>query len=89
MKKKNFKKIELIFPKIDDNTQQQMFLSQKDAMKGFVTTIEDIKDWFKSYNIASIDVWISGVVQTDGILKLIVSASGQGGVMVTLKPKTN
>jgi len=87
MIKKNFKKIELVFPKIDDSIQQQVFLPQKDIMKGFVTTIEDIKDWFESYDIASIDLWISGAVQTQGILRLILSASGQGGVMITLKPK--
>ena len=88
MKKKNYKKIELVFPKIDAKIQQQAFLSQKDAMKGFVATVEDIKDWFESYDIESIQLWISGAVQTQGILKLILSASGQGGVLVTLKPKT-
>ncbi|SMH71414.1 hypothetical protein [Candidatus Nitrosotalea okcheonensis] len=88
MKKKNYKKIELLFPKIDAKTQQQAFLSQKDIMKRFVATVEDIKDWFESYDIESIELWISGVVQTQGVLKLIISASGESGVMITLKPKT-
>ena len=88
MTKKKIKKIELVFPKVDEEMQQQMFLPQKDTIKEFVTTIEDIKDWFKSYDIDSIDLWISGAIQTQGILKLILSASGQGGVMITLKPKT-
>lgn len=87
MKKKSFKKIELVFPSIDKKTRQQAFLSQKDTMKSFVTTVEDIKGWFESYDIDSIELWISGAVQTDGILKLILSASGEGGVMITLKPK--
>ncbi|HEX5458234.1 MAG TPA: hypothetical protein VFX64_07625 [Candidatus Nitrosotalea sp.] len=87
MRKKNYKKIELVFPSIDKKTQQQAFLSQKDTMKSFVTTVEDIKDWFKSYDIDSIELWISGAVQTQGVLKLILSASGEGGVMITLKPK--
>ena len=87
MTKKKIKKIELVFPKIADDIQQQMFLPQKDTMKEFVATIDDIKDWFKSYDIDSIDLWISGAIQTQGILKLILSASGQGGVMITLKPK--
>lgn len=76
-----------MFPSIDKKTQQQVFLSQKDTMKGFVTTVEDIKDGFKSYYIDSIELWISGAVQTQGVLKLILSASGEGGVMITLKPK--
>ena len=88
MKKKNYKKIELVFPKIDTKTQQHAFLSQKDTMKSFVATVEDIKDWFESYDIESIELWISGAVQTQGVLKLILSASGQGGVLITLKPKT-
>lgn len=88
MRKKNFRKIELVFPSIDKKTQQQALLPQKDTMKSFVTTVDDIKDWFESYNIDSIELWISGAVQTDGILKLILSASGEGGVLITLKPKT-
>ena len=57
-------------------------------MKNFVTTVEDIRYWFGSYDIESIELWISGAVQTQGVLKLILSASGEGGVMITLKPKT-
>ena len=88
MTKKKIKKIELVFPKISDDIQQQMLLPQKDAVKEFVATIDDIKEWFKSYDIDSIELWISGAIQTQGILKLILSASGQGGVLITLKPKT-
>jgi hypothetical protein len=89
MTEKDFKRIELVFPKISDDAKQQAFLPQGDTLEGFVTTIEEIKDWFKSYDIDSIELWISGAVQTQGILKLILSASGQGGVLVVLKPKTN
>jgi hypothetical protein len=88
MAKKNFKKIKLVFPKSDDNMQQKVFLPQKDTIEGFVATIEDIRNWFESYDIDSIDLWINGAVQTQGILKLILSASGQGGIKITLKPKT-
>lgn len=88
MTKKKIKKIELVFPKISDDIQQQMLLPQKDTVKEFVATIDDIKNWFKSYDIDSIELWISGAIQTQGILKLILSASGQGGVLITLKPKT-
>lgn len=82
-KKTNPKKIQLVFPKIK-NVQG---IAIGDTAKSFVTTVEEIKDWFSLYDIDSIQVWISGAVQTGGILKLIVSASGQGGVAVTLKPK--
>jgi hypothetical protein len=88
MKKKNYKKIELIFPKIDQKIHEQAISLQKYPISGFVTTVDEIKDWFKSYDIDSIQLWINGVVQTSGVLKLFVSASGSGGVLVTLKPKS-
>ena len=88
MKAKDSKKIQLVFPKIDKETHQQIISTQKDVMDGFVTNIDEIKDWFKSYDIDYIQVWISGAVQSGGILKLFVSASGSGGVLVTLKPKS-
>ena len=84
-KRNNFKKIELFFPDVD-NDMKSAFTMQKTA-KGFVTTIEEIKNWFNQYDIDSIQLWISGAIQTQGILRLVLSASGQGGVLVTLKPK--
>lgn len=88
MRKNNrFKRIELVFPKVNGRKHEQGFALQKNAMKNFVTTVEEIKDWFDLYDIASIDLWISGAVETQGMLKLILSASGQGGVRITLKPK--
>ncbi len=87
MKKKHFEKIELVFTE-NKNMQEQKFTLQKNAINEFVTTVDEIKDWFKLYDIASIDLWISGAVQSGSILRLILSASGQGGIMITLKPKT-
>ncbi|MGI0058883.1 MAG: hypothetical protein ACREBJ_03870, partial [Nitrosotalea sp.] len=78
--------IQLVFPKIDNQIHEQIISPQNDA-SGFVTSVDEIKNWFKSYDIYSIQVWISGAIQTGGILKLVVSASGSGGVLVTLKPK--
>ncbi len=85
---KDSKKIQLVFPKIDQEIHQQITSAQNDVMGGFVTSVDEIKNWFKSYDIDSIQVWISGAIQTGGILKLVVSASGTGGVLVVLKPKS-
>lgn len=84
---KNSKKIQLVFPKIDDQIHEQIISPQNDT-SGFVTSVDEIKNWFKSYDIDSIQVWITGAIQTGGILKLVVSASGSGGVLVVLKPKS-
>ncbi len=84
-KKTNPKKIEIVFPKISKSVQHGIAIDK--VPKSFVTTVEEIKDWFSLYDIDSIQVWIGGAVQTGGILKLILNASGQGGIAVTLKPK--
>lgn len=84
---KDSKKIQLVFPKIGNEVHEQIISLQNDA-SGFVTSVDEIKNWFKSYDIDSIQVWISGVIETGGILKLVVSASGSGGVLVVLKPKS-
>jgi hypothetical protein len=49
--------------------------------------MDTIADWFKQYQVESIELWISGMMQTEGITKLIVSAKGEGGMRVVLKPK--
>jgi len=53
----------------------------------FPTTINKIVDWFKQYQIDSIELWINGVLDAGTITSLIVSAKGEGGVKVVLKPK--
>jgi hypothetical protein len=40
--------------------------------------IEDIGTWFKQFQIDSIELWISGAAETEGIIKLFVSAKGEG-----------
>jgi hypothetical protein len=32
-------------------------------------------------------MWISGIIESGGITKLVVSAIGEGGMKVVLKPK--
>jgi hypothetical protein len=35
----------------------------------------------------SIELWISGMMQTEGVTKLVLSAKGEGGMRVVSKPK--
>jgi hypothetical protein len=53
----------------------------------FAVTLDKITDRFRQYQVDSIELWISGVIQTGAIMKLIVSAKGEGGMKVVLKPK--
>jgi hypothetical protein len=36
-----------------------------------------IADWFKRYQVESIELWISGLIETGGITKFVVSAKGE------------
>ena len=58
-----------------------------DVWERFPTTIDKNTDWFKQYQVDSIELWISGVLETGTITRLIVSAKGEGGMKVVLKPK--
>ena len=58
-----------------------------DSMQGFVASVSEIKDWFKDFQIDSLELWISGGVETGQVVRLFLSAKGEGGMKVTLKPK--
>ena len=58
-----------------------------DRFKGFATGIDQITEWFHKYKVDSVELWISGAVETNGVLKLLVSAKGEGGMKITLTPK--
>jgi len=49
--------------------------------------MDAIAGWFKQYQVESIELWISGLIESGGVTKLVVSAKGEGGMKVLLKPK--
>jgi hypothetical protein len=84
------KKIELAFPKYEEEDNNGEYISKgkgEGLVKHLSTSIDDIADWFKQYQVESIELWISGLVETGGITRLVVSAKGEGGMRVVLKPK--
>ena len=76
--------IELALPKFDSEEGAKGI---DDVWERFPVTIDKITDWFKQYQVDSIELWISGVLETGTITRLIVSAKGEGGMKVVLKPK--
>lgn len=56
-------------------------------MLNFSTSIGEIKEWFKDFEIGSLELWVSGGIDTGGVIKLFVSASASGGMKLTLTPK--
>ncbi len=84
------KDVVLVFPKkTDDSTGPVMRGLAGDAMKEFAVGLEDVANWFKDFDIDSVEVSISAGLETGGLTKLFVSAKGEGGLTVTLKPKKN
>jgi hypothetical protein len=90
--KLNESKIELAFPKFEQEDENDQYISKGGTGEGLVkhlsTSMDAISDWFKQYQVESIELWISGLIETGGITKLVVSAKGEGGMKVVLKPKT-
>lgn len=86
------KRIELAFPKYEHEGDDDGYISKGGTGEGLVkhlsASIDDITDWFKQYQVESIELWISGLVETGGVTRLVVSAKGEGGLRVVLKPKS-
>ena len=59
-------------------------------MNYFSTSIDELTEWFRNYQVESIEVCISSkiVESNDGIARLVLGAEGEGSrFRVMLKPK--
>lgn len=84
------KAVKLAFPKVEDNE----FVSKGKGSEGgegllqrFSASMDEVTEWFKQYQVDTIELWISGVIETGGVTRLVVSAKGEGGLRVVLKPR--
>jgi hypothetical protein len=83
------RKVELAFPKYEQEDEEYISKGgDQRIVKHLSTSIEAIANWFTQYQVESIELWISGMMETGGITKLVVSAKGEGGLKVILKPKS-
>jgi phosphosulfolactate synthase (CoM biosynthesis protein A) len=84
------KKIELALSKIEVEDYDDEFVSKggtKELISLFSSSIDEVTEWFKNFQVESIEISISGIIETSGVTKLVVSAKGEGGMKVVLKPK--
>lgn len=85
-------RIELSFPTIPSQEEegylQKGIKPEKGLLERFSATLEDVSDWFNRYQVDTIELWISGVMETGGVTRLVVSAKGEGGLKVVLKPRS-
>ena len=84
------RKVELAFPKYEEADDE--YISKRGGIeegmvKHLSTSMGAIADWFKQYQVESIELNISGVMETGALTKLVLSAKGEGGMRVILKPK--
>jgi hypothetical protein len=87
-KNQNKKRIELALPKIEVDDEEYISKgSTKEMLSLFSSSMDEVTEWFKNFQVESIEMSISGVIETSGITKLVVSAKGEGGMKVVLKPK--
>ena len=78
-----------IFPKYEEQDEEYVSKGRgEDLIKYLSTSMDEVTNWFNQYQVDSIELSISGAMETGGILKLIVSAKGEGGLKIVLKPKT-
>ncbi|HEY7080754.1 MAG TPA: hypothetical protein VH500_13705 [Nitrososphaeraceae archaeon] len=86
----NNKGIVLAFPKYETEEDDE-YISKGGTREGLVkylsTSMDSIASWFKYYQVETIELHISGAMETGGITKLVISAKGEGGMKVELKPK--
>ena len=48
-------------------------------MNYFFTSIDELTEWFRNYQVEFIEVWISSrIVESNGIAGLVFSAKGDG-----------
>ncbi len=89
--KQKTKKIELSFPKLQSQEDNEYISKGKggqgEILERFSASVEEVSSWYKQYQVDTIELWISGVIETGGITKLVVSAKGEGGLRVLLKPR--
>lgn len=61
-------KVELLFPKLQASDQNGFTSKGKTEclLNTFSANVEEISSWFKQYQVDSIEIWISGVIETGG-----------------------
>lgn len=82
------KKVQLVFQNDTDLGEKSVARSISPAkLMNLTASIDSILEWFQKFQIETIELWINGVAETDGVIKLFVNIKGEAGMKVTLKPK--
>ncbi len=73
-------KVELVF----ERPQMKGLVEMEGS---FQATLEEVADWFKGFEVERIEIWIKAAVKSEGLVRLFVSAEGESGMKIILKPR--
>ena len=80
------KKIELVFPRPKSN--MDMYLPKVKGEEFFqIFLTDEVGEWFKPYDIDSMELKIGSVIDTAETTRLLVGFKGENGLKVVLKQK--
>jgi len=86
MTEKTKKDIELVF--VPAGTDASLLpTGGKEILGELKVKLEEFLSWLTGFKVDSIEVWVSGTIETNGVLKIFVSAKGEGGMKITFKPE--
>ena len=54
-------------------------MDKGEILERFSASVEEVSSWFKQYQVDTIELWISGEIETGEITRLIVGANGRMG----------
>jgi hypothetical protein len=89
MKKKN-KRVELIFSR--PKREMDVYIPKvkgEDFFQIFSTDVDKIGEWFKQYEIDSMELKIDNIIEAPEATRLLVGSKAENGLKVVLKPKPN
>lgn len=57
-----------------------------EKLEEFAIELKKLLNWFKDFKVDSIELWVSGGLEAGTIPKLFISAKGEAGCKIVLKP---
>ena len=82
------KPVELVFPRL--RREMDVYLPRvkgEDFFQIFTTDVDKIGEWFKQYEIDSMELKIDNIIETQDTTRLLVGSKEENELKVVLKPK--
>lgn len=81
-------KVKLVFAEPAEGTPERQYNdAARDEIQPVEVDLDRLIDSFKGFKIDTIELSCSGAIESGGLTQLFVSAKGEAGVTVILKPE--